>query len=422
MTSIPQLTDEQKAALTTIEDWLADKDGGSFFVLKGGAGTGKTFCIRQLIAKHKGRIVFTAPTNKAVKVLRDSLTTDDYKPECMTTFSLLGLTMSANGEVKELSAREDPIDLSHYRIVVVDEGSMVSKILMKHIEVNAGQYKLRVIFMGDNAQLPPVKEDESPIWKIAKQVELKTVMRHDNQVLNLVTSIRSKVFQLAPKLVMEADNDGDQGVFRNQVGWKERILDYADSGSFLIAGDTKAIAWRNVTVDSLNKLIRSRLFPGAVAPWVEGDRVTFLAPAKDLEDEPMATTDDEGTVDQVTVEMHPLYPEFKVYRLSITLDNNKLAVALVLHPEETMRFAREVEDLATRAKAMRKEWRKYWDFKEAFHSVRHGYAITAHRAQGSTYNNVFVDWRDILINQNRRESLQCLYVACSRPKYRLFLN
>ena len=42
-------------------------------LLEGSAGTGKTFCIRELPNRMKGRIVYTAPTNKATKELAKSL-------------------------------------------------------------------------------------------------------------------------------------------------------------------------------------------------------------------------------------------------------------------------------------------------------------------------------------------------------------
>jgi hypothetical protein len=49
------------------------------------------------------------------------------------------------------------------------------------------------------------------------------------------------------------------------------------------------------------------------------------------------------------------------------------------------------------------------------------YGATVHRAQGSTYETVWVDYQDILKNRNRREAFQCLYVACSRPTTKLLL-
>ena len=62
--TIPALNDEQRAALTMIQAW---HEGGEdpFFVLAGSAGTGKTFLMQQFLREHKGRVVFTAPTNKA---------------------------------------------------------------------------------------------------------------------------------------------------------------------------------------------------------------------------------------------------------------------------------------------------------------------------------------------------------------------
>jgi len=53
--------------------------------------------------------------------------------------------------------------------------------------------------------------------------------------------------------------------------------------------------------------------------------------------------------------------------------------------------------------------------------VKYAYAITAHRAQGSTYDTVYVDYQDILMNRERYEAFQCLYVASSRPRKTLYL-
>ena len=96
--------------------------------------------------------------------------------------------------------------------------------------------------------------------------------------------------------------------------------------------------------------------------------------------------------------------------------------ARVLHEEHEGAFANKTERLAQEAKADKRKWRHFWDLKDAFHSLRHAYAITAHRAQGSTYEHAYVDWRDILLNRNRQEAYRCLYVACTRPKKVLVLG
>ena len=79
------------------------------------------------------------------------------------------------------------------------------------------------------------------------------------------------------------------------------------------------------------------------------------------------------------------------------------------------------ERLLAEARGNSRLWPAFWSFLESFHAVRHGYAITAHRAQGSTYEQVFVNSSDIFCNQNRSEAFRCLYVAATRPKKRLFL-
>lgn len=430
-----KLNDQQQEAFDLMVKWLdpeADLAASPYFVLEGFAGTGKTFTCKALVSAIKGRVCFTAPTNKAVKVLRATLTNDSYRPECATIYSLLGLMMVANGEVKELKGRdkddEEKLDLGNYRLVVVDEGSMLNSIVMAHIREAQAQYGVRFLFMGDPAQLPPVKELASPIWKLTGgHAKLTKVERHDNQILTLVTQIRKVVDHPAPNIKLMDDNDGAQGVWvMSNADFRRAIVRRADRGDFSEQTLAKVIAWRNVKVDEYNDLIRQVLYrdgyPDGVPKFVATDRVIFTGPAQDLDDQPMAKTDDEGTVTSVHVVSHPVYSDFKCFRLGITLDTNRLVTAFTLHPAEQGKFDRESESLATTARSNGRAWRDFWAFKEAFHGIRHAYAITAHRAQGSTYTAAFVDYRDILINRNRQEAYRCLYVACSRPTTELYLG
>lgn len=428
LTPLP-LNPEQSSAVEKILQFLHNFNPEQpFFLLEGYAGTGKTFSMQEVIRRFKGRLIFSAPTNKATKVLRETLASDHYRPECRTIYSILGLRLEANGEVKELAVPEDPLDLSQFSGIVVDEGSMVNAQVMHYITLTAREQGIPFIFMGDPAQLPPVKELRSPIWALADAGEdhyakLTQVMRHDNQILSLVTSIRKLVDHPCPSINIKADNDEGEGVWVEPgTRFRQRILQAAEQGVFEVPGRAKVIAWRNVTVDEYNTLIRNQIFNDPEELWLPGDRIIATSPAKDLQDEPMTMTDDEGEVTRVLVDWHPLYPEFKVFRLSTTFDDNRLAVFQVLHPESKALWERRSVEMAEAAKANRKLWRNFWEFKDAFHQVRYGYAITAHRAQGSTYETVFVDWRDILLNRNRQEAFRCLYVACSRPKKRLVLN
>lgn len=423
-TGKPQLNEEQAVAVEAMSRWLSDPDSDRYFLLAGSAGTGKTFCVQRLLDKTRGRMVFCAPTNKATKVLRDTLRAGGYDAETKTIYSLLGLRLEANGEVRELAHPEEPIDLSQYRCIVIDEASMVNANLFRFIHETSEAFGIKVLFMGDPAQLPPVGEKSSEVWGVATGAKLERVMRHDNQILKLATAIRKVVDHPAPSVKLATDNDGKQGV------WKQTILDFersivncAVAGEFSKRNAAKAIAWRNARVDSLNRLIRSSIFDNAGdSPWLPTDRVIFTAPAKDLEDQTIATTDDEGMIEKIVEQAHPVEPAFRIFALTIQLDDNRLVTARVLAKESEADYNRKCEELAAAARKDGRKWKKFWEFKELFHSLRHAYAITAHRSQGSTYDCAFVDWQDILTNRNRQEAFRCLYVACTRPKRALVLG
>ena len=64
--------------------------------------------------------------------------------------------------------------------------------------------------------------------------------------------------------------------------------------------------------------------------------------------------------------------------------------------------------------------RDFWAFYyseliDKFADVTYGYAMTVHKSQGSTYERVFIDMKDIIHkNPKERESFQCLYTAITR--------
>ena len=60
-------------------------------------------------------------------------------------------------------------------------------------------------------------------------------------------------------------------------------------------------------------------------------------------------------------------------------------------------------------------WKDFHNkYVDPFATVSYGYAITCHKAQGSNYKNVFVDFSDISKNKNEEEMKRCMYTAMSR--------
>lgn len=421
-TNTIQLNPEQVTAISALMDFLSDPDPqNSFFTLQGFAGTGKTFCMREVLARSKksrAKFAFTAPTNKAAKVLRA------ITGEACTIFSLLGLRIDKSGELKQLVVGKAPPDLSEFTAIFIDEGSMVNSTLFKLLQEKAAANDVKIIFIGDAAQLPPVGEVESPIWKGCNTgAALTKVMRHDNQILTLATIIREAMQSFAPSITIKSDNADGKGVFKmTKADFKRAIYKAASEGSFADGAQSKVIAWRNVRVGEYNSLIRHAIY-GAGADttmYFKGDRIVAAGPCMRGE-EILMTTDEEAIVESAIDCKHPMESKYAAIELQCRTELNKIIRLLVLHPSSYAAFSNDSERLAHEAKGNGKLWKRFWDHKDLFHDIKYAYALTAHRSQGSTYENVWVDYQDILLNRNRKEAFQCLYVAATRPTTRLYL-
>lgn len=416
-----QLNAEQQVAVDSLLEFIQDPDPLSpIFVFSGYAGTGKTFCMREVVAHTEGthtNFAYTAPTNKAAKVLKS------VTGEACTIYSLLGLRVDKSGALKQVVAGRPPEGLEDIDCVFIDEGSMVNKVLLKELLANIERFGFKVVFMGDPAQLPPVGELHSPIWDLGLGATLTKVMRHDNQILELVTEIREVVSSPAPCITIKSNNDGEQGVWKlPKMDFKKKIWQAVQNGEFADGSKSKVIAWRNVKVAEYNDLIRGALYgiEAQDTPWMPGERIVAGGPCE-RNDEALMSTDEEAVVESIIACKHPMEPRYMAYELKSVTETGKHVRLLVLHPSSKAQYDADCQNLAHQAASNGRLWKKFWELKDLFHDIRYAYALTAHRSQGSTYENVYVDYQDILLNRTRREAFQCLYVACSRPTTRLYL-
>jgi hypothetical protein len=67
---------------------------------------------------------------------------------------------------------------------------------------------------------------------------------------------------------------------------------------------------------------------------------------------------------------------------------------------------------------------KMWTMSviDIFAHLNYGYCITVHKSQGSTFLNSYIDVDDILSNNNKDESLKCLYTAITRASNKIILH
>jgi exodeoxyribonuclease-5 len=416
-----QLNDQQRDAVDEMLTFAESEE--SYFMLEGRAGTGKSTSAQTFCRETRQSVVMTAPTNKATKVLKQMCETElQGMVPTRTIYSLLGLRMDNSGEVKQVRAAEGFNQASAYNVVIVDEGSMANNGLMYHIERTARTEGVKFLFMADRTQLPPVGEEQSPVFDIGYRRELTKVERHDNQILAMATHMRECILH-GVSLNLFSANDEKGGVYLlNYKKLRAKAVDAFTSDSYAKdPGSIKVIAWRNDTVAMYNGMIREAMYGAklaAEAPFQPGERVVVCQPIMSPDGkETLMTTDEEGTVFSIDVQQHPVFSELTCYRVEVQpeLEAHMLVTCWVIHESSERAHKRLLIDLSNNAKAGG-GWPAFWKAKEAIHDVRPSHAITAHRAQGSTYESVFVDSADILLNKNYLESLQCLNVACTRPR------
>ena len=412
------LTDCQVEAFRRITTWLDkpyDKQDNTF-VLRGFAGTGKTYLMDRVKTRFQGfvRFLWTAPTNKATKVLGDAV-----GESSVTTYSALGLRMDiVDGEL-ELCEGTTPY-IPAGTVLVIDEAGMASSLLVDKVQDVVQKLRLRVIFMGDPAQLNPVKESKSKVWKLAVPdtscAFLAEVRRHSNDILVVATNLRNSL-KRKEKMAITTSGEGVQVVSENK--FVKDIRHYAKQGK-----PFKVLAWRNRTVTRYNNIVREAL--GYTEDYNAGESIVFTQPYI-IKDVIEATTDEEVVVSSVLDTVRVVHmpdgstEDIPVYAVSV---HDKTYIVHIPKPEATHMYAAALNHWATYAKKCRGSdrrlaWRAFFEIKSSFASVVYGSSLTVHRAQGSTYQTVFIDQEDILANKNIVESMRCLYTAATRAQNRL---
>lgn len=408
------LTQDQIVAVDKIQSWLS-RPNDPYMLLAGYAGTGKTYIMSQLA--ENPNILFTAPTNKATKELTKSIN----KP-AKTTFSVFGLRMEQVGEELILSPGPVLPTFSRGTVVCIDEASYVNEVLFDAADKIKSRCGAKILYVGDPLQLPPVKERSSKVWRLSLPESnvaiLKKVVRHDNQILTLATNIRTNIQAETYETPLQSDNDGKEGVwkYKSHAHFEKDLL----KSMYDDVKNTRFISWRNRVVNEYNTKIRT-IF-GFKNTFDVGDILLMAEPVK-VGDEVLAHVDDEFIVQSVEDD----YVEVDGYKIPVdvlVVSNEEKALTLKIPQSEVIlheilskraRLARNAKD----GDAKKQLWRSFWALKEKFQAVRYGYALTAHRMQGSTTRNVFMDQNDILSNSESLEAMKCLYVTSTRPTTRL---
>lgn len=452
---ITDLNTGQKEAFELFKTFLGTRDG-SMFILRGYAGTGKTYLVKRLIkyihTKYPGfKVAVTAPTNKAVKVLAKTSSIKDLRVNYQTVHKLLGLKeeIQLDGKIKFVKNTFDTNEIERYKILIVDEVSMLDDELFTEIQTYSR--KLKIIFMGDPAQIPPVNRpdcipfnDEKKIYFDFKEFTLKEIMRQglDNPIVESSFKIRNNLTKRYPiDDIQTTLNQKEKGVVRINVNNADEratvpglFEKYFKSFEFGLDPDhAKVIAWRNVTINKTNNIIREILYGKNPSKIMVGEKLVCNKPITDGLSIIIFNTNDEMTVEEFNIASDLVeavngktrlnYYDTQVVSLDIEGKEFRRHIK-ILHEDSEKDFAIVANALKENAKLLKgahRSWLKYYEFLREFADVGYNYAITAHKAQGSTYKNVFIIEDDIDMNPNVYERNRIKYTSYSRPTDKLFI-
>ncbi len=430
--------DQLRALYGILDDIRYRRHRGA--VLQGYAGCGKTFLAAKIVEELEDlghRVGMAAPTNKAAHVLQQSLSKTNTDAEVRTVHSLLGMRLvrHLDGRVEFVQKSREPI--AGYDVLVIDECSMIShKFLDLLLKSNA-----YLLFLGDPAQLPPVGyQKESPTFtrKDFAVFVLREVVRQkeDSGILRLANAIRDAK---RPFTDFQSHVDGDT----------VRVIRSSDFSMNEVTQDARILSWTNKSVNRYNNSAHNLHFPWSAIPYSPGERIV-LQESFQVDGNKVFSTGTEGVIQSVEGGMHPswtdipgwkvcavleygtVYPKpeesmFEEKAEPYTIRNAKVTfwVAQNLHQVEGLenhcfREAREALEKNQSGEAER--WSSTgWKLRDDFARIRHAYASTVHKSQGSTYHTAIVDLRDLQNPKSMGIFNRLLYTAVTRPSARLIL-
>lgn len=389
------LTASQERAFQQITESAAKK---RWHVLKGYAGTGKTY-LCDTLAKNYAKVTFCAPTNKAVKVMRQATGCP-----AETVYKLLCLRINERGFLEQYAQPS----FGDSNLLVVDEASMVSTkilvLLKKYVPAH-----LPVLFVGDPYQLPPVRETESPVFKLVpNHSELTEIVRQaeGNPIIELSMRIREGRFdprniafdgKALANMIPHTQTTAETIQFINQM--------YERSQS-------PYLGYTNSQVNRINHGVHALRYPGCDTDFAVGEEIVLAAPFINVfspETEVLADNGDVFTVTKIEKTKMP-FADYYPWEMTVT-DGTVEHVMLVLTPDDRRKVNATIEKLREE-----KEWAQAQNMSNLFVDVRHTYAYTTHKSQGSTFDHSAIGVNDIFSCRDKSILNKLLYVAVTRAR------
>ena len=474
------LTSGQNGLLDELDKFLSDKS--TCFLLKGYAGTGKTFMMKGLtdfLTETKRSFRIAAPTGRAAKVISQKTKHKAYTIH-KTIYSSKDLkefkTKNEDGTETfkfyyELKHNEDP----NNTIYIIDEASMLSNVysegeffrfgsgfllidLINYINFDNNDHNKKVIFIGDNAQLPPVNMNFSPALDgkylqencnlISSEFELTEVVRQkaESGILHNATKLRQS---LKANIFNQLDIETSFNDINN-TKHEDLLSKYLEACNNSIDEETIIVAYSNYSVKEYNDFVRNHFFPNQNTITVR-DKIILVSnnynyPQMELLNGDFGIVQEVSPINESrTIKLKRKNRRNETIEINVPLTFRNVTITFTDEEFkkhdiqckiiENLLYSRHRDLSSDELKALyidfkiRNEKLKSGtkEFKDAIRSdvyfnalrIKFGYAVTCHKAQGGEWANTFLNCKTSMGYFNS-SYFRWLYTGITRAKENLY--
>ena len=454
-------THEQAVAMSRLAAFVTDEGQRRAFILKGYAGTGKTAIISSLVrtlVKCRRKVVLMAPTGRAAKVFSNT-----------SGFAACTIHKKIYRQKSILDAGSFQLDrnMLENAVFMVDEASMISNEGLSGTMFGSGRLlddlisyvfsgrNCSLLMLGDQAQLPPVGEHESPglsaemIRGYGVEVSefcLENVMRqeHESGILYNATQLRNYTIDCTIAAGFRFKLDGFKDVVKISGSDLIETLstcysrDGLDETMVLCRSNKRAIVYNNgirsTILDREDELSRGDSIMIVKNNYYWTEKLIADEGADSYANLPSFLANGDIAVIRRVRRQRELYgfrfedavlsfPDYDDLEMDVTLlfDTLHSESPSLTRDEGDRLFNSVMEDYAE----ISSKKKKMELLRENPHfnalQIKYAYAVTCHKAQGGQWKNIFIDQGYIPEEGRDEDYYRWLYTALTRATQTVYL-
>ena len=452
---------EQQSAIVNAVSFLkTNTDPTQYYVIEGKAGTGKTTIAKEILKEFEDEQIYVAAvSHKAKGVIKNSFGEDTRGKKFFSIAGLLGMKGINDNDTQTTKFQvglKVPLLDNPPALLVIDEASMITEdVLKKIIDINSSLSRpFQMLFLGDIGQIQPIRDDQSEFYRTHKDLlNKKSDIFNSKHKSKLITRVRQgEANPILPYADYFWENSQKENPELNPTQHIVRNNQITDNGSLLFSNSEaevlnsviksvknavekgltnhiKIVTYHVNEKTELNQKIHETLF-GKDSDYSKGD---FIILNQQFDVLPYVTMEN-STEMQITGINDIEEDENGIHILSIETNGSaydvhdgterKNCTIQVVSRNDIAKYKDILQEMAAKAKRQangpykRELWKQFWRYKGLYADVDFGYAITAHKSQGSTYDIVVVDEKDIMgtTATSNQEKSELIYTALTRPR------